>query len=163
MLERLGQKKVSIFMEPLDSVDVLDKMARKGFAATKDATVVGKPTKPTDLSVLPTKCESSSASGVTFDGATRGNTGGAAMRVFIASCATLPSRSFDGKIVHVPYAQLLHADGTPKEAKDIRAILSKAGVPRYVELITVADDPGEAAANYYLLKLMGFADVKVML
>ena len=32
-----------------------------------------------------------------------------------------------------------------------------------VELITVADDPGEAAATYYFLKLMGFADVKVML
>lgn len=29
-------------------------------------------------------------------------------------------------------------------------------------MIRYADDPGDAAANYYLLKLMGFPDVKVM-
>ena len=42
-------------------------------------------------------------------------------------------------------------------------LLSKAGVPRYAELVSVSDDPGEAAANYYLLKLMGFPDVKAVL
>jgi hypothetical protein len=26
----------------------------------------------------------------------------------------------------------------------------------------VSDDPGEAAANYFILKLMGFPDVKVL-
>jgi 3-mercaptopyruvate sulfurtransferase SseA len=39
----------------------------------------------------------------------------------------------------------------------------KAGISRYAELICYSEDPGEAAANYYLLKLMGFPDVKVML
>jgi thiosulfate/3-mercaptopyruvate sulfurtransferase len=41
--------------------------------------------------------------------------------------------------------------------------LSKAGVPRYAPLVTVADDPGEAAALWIVLRLMGYADVKVML
>ena len=41
-------------------------------------------------------------------------------------------------------------------------MLSKAGVPRYAEIVCFSDDPGEAAANYYVLKLMGFADVKVL-
>ena len=36
-------------------------------------------------------------------------------------------------------------------------------MPRYAELVTFAEDPGEAAANYYLLKLMGFPDIKVLL
>ena len=37
----------------------------------------------------------------------------------------------------------------------------KAGVPRYAEIISFSDDPGEAAANYFVFKLMGYPDVKV--
>jgi len=54
-----------------------------------------------------------------------------------------------------------NADGTPKAAKDIWAVLAKAGVPRYAEIVTFADDPGEAAAGYFVFKLMGYPDVKV--
>ena len=39
----------------------------------------------------------------------------------------------------------------------------KAGLPRYAEIISVVDDPGEAAANYFILKRMGYPDVKVLL
>ncbi len=35
-------------------------------------------------------------------------------------------------------------------------------VPRYAELVCFSDDPGEAAANYFILKLMGFPDIKVL-
>jgi 3-mercaptopyruvate sulfurtransferase SseA len=52
--------------------------------------------------------------------------------------------------------------GTPKPAKDIWSILTKAGVPRYAELVCYSEDPGEAAANYFILRLMGFPDVKVL-
>jgi 3-mercaptopyruvate sulfurtransferase SseA len=83
--------------------------------------------------------------------------------VLIASGATMPARTQDGKVVHVPYTDLLNADGTPKAAKDIWNILTKAGVPRYGELVCFSDDPGEAAANYFILKLMGYPDVKVLL
>ena len=50
----------------------------------------------------------------------------------------------------------------PKAAKDIWNILTKAGVPRYAELVFFSDDPGEAAANYFVLKLMGYPDIKVL-
>lgn len=40
-------------------------------------------------------------------------------------------------------------------------LLAKAGVPRDAEIVAFADDPGEAAVNYCVLKLMGFADVKL--
>jgi 3-mercaptopyruvate sulfurtransferase SseA len=63
----------------------------------------------------------------------------------------------------VPYTDLLNPGGTPKLAKDIWNILAKAGLPRHAEIICVADDPGEAAANYFILKLMGFPNVKVLL
>ena len=33
----------------------------------------------------------------------------------------------------------------------------------YAEIICIADDPGEAAANYFFLKLPGYPDVKVLI
>ena len=159
MLENLGQTKVSLFMESLDSVDVLDRLARKAFALTKDATVVGKPTKPADLAIPPARYESLARGAVVVGDARAG----AGTKVYIASGAGVLTRPLEGKVVHVPFSDLLNADRTPKAAKDIWTVLSKAGVPRYAELVTVSDEPGEAAANYYLLKLMGFPDVKVLL
>jgi len=154
LLERLGQNKVSIFVDSLDSVEALDKMAGANFGLTKEATIIGKAAKPTDMAVAP----------VTYVPAPReAQAPGSHPRVFIASGASVPSRAVDGKVVHVPYTTLLKPDGTPKAAKDIWTVLSKAGVPRYAEIVTVSDDPGEAAANYYLLKLMGFADVKALI
>jgi len=50
-----------------------------------------------------------------------------------------------------------------RPAKESWAILTKAGLPRYAEVIVYADDPGEAAVNHFILKLMGYPDVKVLL
>ena len=160
MLERLGQKKVSIFVDSLESVEALDKLARANLGLTKEATLVGKPTKPTDMAVAPATYAPVMKEGVTVDAKAAAS---AQPKVFIASGASVPSRKVEGKVVHVPYTQLLRPDGSPKLAKDIWAVLSKAGVPRYAELVSFSDDPGEAAANYYILKLMGFPDVKVMM
>jgi 3-mercaptopyruvate sulfurtransferase SseA len=160
MLESLGQRKVSILMDSLESVEVLDKMARMNFGLTKEATVVGRPTKPTDMAVPPANYVPAPRDGV----AAGGVTGQAAYpKVYLASGAALPKRAVEGRVVHVPYTDLLKPDGTPKAAKDIWAILSKAGLSRYAEIVSVSDDPGEAAASYYILKLMGFPDVKVMM
>jgi 3-mercaptopyruvate sulfurtransferase SseA len=90
------------------------------------------------------------------------STQGVYPKVLIASGKELPARTLDGKVVHVPYTDLLNADGTPKAAKDIWNILVKAGVPRYAELVCFSDDPGEAAVNYFVLKLMGYPDIKVL-
>ena len=83
-------------------------------------------------------------------------------KVYLASGKTVPVKGQDGKVIHVPYTDLLNPDGTPKAAKDIGSILVKAGLPRYAEIICFSDDPGEAAANYFILKLMGYPDVKVL-
>jgi 3-mercaptopyruvate sulfurtransferase SseA len=149
MLEKMGQKKVSVFMDSLDSVESLDKMARRGFAVTKEPTKVA----PASYTVI-------AREGVTVADAK--GSGGTYPKVFIASGAVAPAKAPDGKVVHVPYTQLLKADGTPKEAKDIWTILTKAGVPRYAELVTFSEDPGEAAVNYFVLKLMGFPDAKML-
>ena len=143
MLEQLGQKKVSVFM------DSMDKWAQLGFAVKKDATVVSPTTYPghfhKDVVI-----------------ATPNSTPGSYPKVFIASGKDVPVEAQDGKVVHVPYTDLLNADGTPKAAKDIWNILAKAGVPRYAELVCFSDDPSEAAVNYFVLKLMGYPDIKVL-
>ena len=84
-------------------------------------------------------------------------------KVYLASGKSLPMKDQDGKVIHVPYADLLKPNGTPKAANEIWDILAKAGLPRYAEIICIADDPGDAAVNYFILKLMGYADVKVLI
>jgi thiosulfate/3-mercaptopyruvate sulfurtransferase len=154
MLESLGQKRVSVFM------DSLDKWVELGFEVTKEATAVGPKKGPGDFSIAPTTYPVSVRKNTVI--ADPGSTQGQYPKVFVASGKNLPARTPDGKLVHVPYSDLVNADGKPKAAKDIWNILVKAGVPRYAELLTFSDDPGEAAANYFVLKLMGFPDVKVL-
>ena len=81
--------------------------------------------------------------------------------VTIASGSSAPPSSAAGRVIHLPYSTLLARDGQPKPASEMWALIEKAGVPRYTELVLVADDIGEAAANYVLLKMMGFAALTV--
>jgi 3-mercaptopyruvate sulfurtransferase SseA len=154
MLEKLGQKKVSVFM------DSTDKWAQLGLAMTKASTVVGPKKVPHDLSIPPTNYPGNFRKDVII--VDPKSTQGLYPKVFIASGKNVPAKAQDGKVVHVPYTDLLNADGTPKAAKEIWNILAKAGVPRYAELVCFSDDPGEAAANYFILKLMGYPDIKVL-
>src|SRR6185369_5372201 len=123
-LEKLGQRKVSIFTDSLDSVDALDRLSRKGFAVTKEATVVGRPQKPTDMAVMPVSYTASVRDGVIAAGE---KPRAVEPVVFIASGAGVPTRQVPGKVIHVPYTQLLRPDGMPKEAKEIWTVLAKAG------------------------------------
>ena len=154
MLESLGQKRISVFM------DSIDKWLELGLEVTKDPTAVGPKKGPGDLSIPPTTYPTNSRKNTVITDAK--STQGLYPKVFIASGKNVPAKAPDGKVVHVPYTDLLNADGRPKAAKDIWKILVKAGVPRYAELVSFSDDPGEAAANYFILKLMGYPDAKVL-
>jgi 3-mercaptopyruvate sulfurtransferase SseA len=153
MLEKAGQKKVSIL------IDSLDQWTKLGFALKTDPTAVGPKKAPNDISIPPTTYPGSGREGILI--ADPKKTRGIYPKVFVASGPNASTRAVDGQAVHLPYTSLLLADGTPKAAKDIWTILVKAGIPRYAEIICYSDDPGEAAANYFLFKLMGFPDVKV--
>jgi len=154
MFEKLGHQKVSVFM------DSLDKWAKLGFAVTKDPTVVGPKTGPGNLSIPPTIYPAGVNPEVIITDVK--DTHGLYPRIFIASGRNLPAKVRDGKVVHVPYTDLLNAGGTPKAAKDIWNILIRAGVPRYAEIVCCSDDPAEAAVNYFILKLMGYPDIKLL-
>lgn len=155
MLESLGQKRVSVF------IDSIDKWLESGLEVTKDATAVGPKKGPGDLSIPPITYPTNARKNTLI--ADPKSTQGLYPKIFVASGKAVPAKTPEGKVVHVPYTDLLNADGRPKAAKDIWNILVKAGVPRYAELVSFSDDPGEAAANYFILKLMGYPDVKVLL
>ena len=153
MLERLGQQRVSILM------DSVDEWGLRGHPLAKEATVVGAKKSPNDVSVPPTAYPLR-ARPVVVNAAEPAR--GAYPRGFIAAGATAPTAAArEGKLVHLPYTTLLNVDRSPKPAKELWSLLSKAGVPRYAEIVCIADTPGEAAAMYYLLRLMGYPDVKV--
>jgi len=154
MLEKLGQKKVSLF------TDSMDTWTKQGQKLKKESTVVGPKKGPRDVSIVPTTYPQNFRKDVVITDTK--STQGIYPKVYIASGKEMPAKSQDGKVVHVPYTDLLNADGTPKPAKDIWNVLAKAGVPRYAELVCISDDPGEAAVNYFVLKLMGFPDIKIL-
>lgn len=154
VLEKLGQKKVTLL------IDSQDQWPQAGLMPTREATAVRPVKGRGDLAIPPTAYAANPRSGIVIADAS--STTAAYPKVFIASGKEPPAKAFDGKVIHVPYTDLLNADGTPKAAKDIWTILNKAGVPRYAELVCFSDDPGEAASNYFVLKLMGFPDAKVL-
>jgi len=155
LLERLGQSKASVLVE------TLERWSAQGYALSKTPTVVGPRKGPGDLAIEPKPYVATTRAGVAVRQA--GTGAGRYPTVYVASGRALPATAPAGTVVHVPSADLVNADGTPKPAKELWAMLTKAGVPRYAELVCVADDPGEAAVTYVVLKLMGYPDVKVLL
>ena len=154
MLEKLGQKKVSILTDSVDDWGI------GGFTLTKEATTVGPRKSPKDLAIPATTYKASVRAGVVTSEVPV--TQGPYPKVYIASGKTMSAKVQDGKVIHVPFTDLVNAEGSPKAAKDIWTVLVKAGLPRYAEIICFADDPGEAAANCFILKLLGYPDVKVL-
>lgn len=154
-LHALGQQRVSILMPSTE------RWAELGHEVTREPTAVGPKKALMDLTIAPTAYAAAPRADTVI--ADPKATQGLYPKVFVASGKALPAQKPDGTVVHLPYTSLLEADGTPKLAKDLWKAIAKAGVPRYAEIVVIGDTPGEAAANLYLLKLMGFADVKVWL
>jgi thiosulfate/3-mercaptopyruvate sulfurtransferase len=144
MLEKIGQKRVSVL------ADSVDDWAFAGFPLDKDAGAAAAP-KAYPVTLRP-GLMTSDAQGAP----------GLYPKVYLASGKALPAKVPDGKVIHVPYTELLNTDGKLKTAMEIWTILTKAGVPRYAEIIAISDDPGEAAANYFILRMMGYPDIKVL-
>ncbi|MEP7156892.1 MAG: rhodanese-like domain-containing protein [Betaproteobacteria bacterium] len=154
MLEKMGQKKISVLTEGVDD------WALGGLQLVKEATTIGKAKSPQDMAVPATTYPVDVRAGIVTADAPRADA--LYPKIYISSGRNVSAKIQDGKILHVPYTDLVNAEGAPKPAKEIWNILVKAGLPRYAEIICFADEPGDAAANYFILKLMGYPDVKVL-
>lgn len=154
-LEKLGQKKISFFPDAADS------WASSGFTILKDSIAFTVKNTEPEKPVATHPYSQHLRPGIIITDTNE--TKGVYPKLFIASGKNLPRHLPAGKLIHLPYTDLLQADGQPLPAKDIWNILTKAGLTRYAEIICLADDPGDAAVNYVVLKLMGFPDIKVWL
>jgi 3-mercaptopyruvate sulfurtransferase SseA len=119
-LERLGQRRVSLLAESFDD------WALAGLPVVKEPTTVGAPKPPQDLAVPPATYRPLAASP---------RPSGPYPAVTLAAGTKAPVAVPAGaKLAHLPYTELLTADGWPKPAKDLWSLLAKAGVPRYGEI-----------------------------
>jgi thiosulfate/3-mercaptopyruvate sulfurtransferase len=130
-LERLGAQRVSVLL------DGPDRWAEQGQEIVRDATPAPR---ATSFPVRPAA---------------------APRALYPALAVHFGSQPPAGGGAHVPYAALLQPDGRPLPAKDLWKAFEKAGVARYASLVARADESGEAAVGYLLLRLMGFPDVSL--
>ena len=153
LLEYLGYNKVSIF------TDSFEKFIQAGGELVKEEINAGQ----TNAKLIPAKSTSISPLNLRNEILIKdtNTTNSFYPKVFIASGKTAPNKIIDGKIINLPYTDFLNNEGRPKAANEIWKILQSAGVPRYAEIICYSDNVGEAAINYFILKLMGFPDLKV--
>jgi thiosulfate/3-mercaptopyruvate sulfurtransferase len=143
LLEMLGQKKVSIFM------DSMEEYKSMGYAFAND-TITSEPVKYIAQNTKEVFINEKNGKGIFED-------------VYIASGENLQEIKPTRKIIHLNYKDFLNPDGSPKAAKDIWTIMKNAGLPRYARIICFSHDPAEAAVNYFIFRLMGFPDIKILI
>jgi len=142
-LEQLGQRSVALLRQSVDEWGLRGQTLSREAAAAKPASYAPRG-KGGALIRQPAESQ------------------GQFPKLYLISGEQRPAGLPAGEVRQLPYRELLQADGSPKPAHEIWALLKKAGVSRYAEIVCVGQRPGEAAANYLLLKLMGFSDVKVL-
>jgi thiosulfate/3-mercaptopyruvate sulfurtransferase len=152
-LEQAGHGRVSVLM------DSVDEWALHGGELTKEPTRVGPPSGPKDFAVPPTRYTPHPREGLLLRDPKTAS--GEYPTVYVAAGRSAPSQRPDGRMVTLPYADLLDSAGRPRPASELWTKIDKAGVPRQARLVVFADDPAEAAVDYYVLRLMGWPDVKV--
>lgn len=156
LLEQLGQRKVSLLLESAEDWEL------RGLQLSREPTRVGARKPPLDPTIAPVDYQARPRAVLMSSAALAAKPPAHGMpRVYLALGLHPPGPELPGKLVHLPYAQLLHAGGKPKPAHELWSLLSKAGLPRHAQVVAIGDDAGEAAIGYYLLRLMGFADVRL--
>lgn len=131
-LQRLGLPRLSIF------VDGLDRWAELGQEVARDVVPAARAT------VFPVRAPAATSRGL-----------------YPTLELHFGARAPAAGSKHLPFNTLLQPDGRPLAAAELWKVFEKAGIGRYTSLVASADDAGEAAVGYVLLKLMGFPDVSM--
>jgi rhodanese-related sulfurtransferase len=108
MLEKVGQKKTSVFMDSMDG------WAKQGFTVAKNPTAVGPRKAPGDLTIEPKTYPLNVRNGLVISDPASSQ--GPYPKVFIASGRNLPA-SPDGKTVQC--RPDLNPDGTPRPRRNL--------------------------------------------
>lgn len=159
MLQYIGQAKASI------AADDMEGWSNKGGKATTDPVVVQPRQMKFDLALPPTEYQVKIAPAIkASENAPKGH---AYPQILIASGETSTPRQVtekDQTIIHLPASQTLLQEGGLKSAADLyKHFLVENKVPRLAEIICYADDPADAALNWFALTMIGYPNVKVLL
>lgn len=153
--EQLGHGKVSLLM------DSVEDWAYRGQETTRQPTRVGMPSAPGEITVPPAMYPQRSApSKLTSES---DGPSGEFPRVWVDAGRAAGTPPPTGRVLRLPYTELLGERNLPKPAPELWNIMDKAGVPRHAEVVVMADDAAEAAVAYVVFKLMGWPDLKVAL
>lgn len=158
IFDQLGHKKVSVLSQTLRQWEGL------GYPLTDKPTRIAPQRLRFDLAIAPLTYRPARTRPrlIRQLGETRGR-----YPKLIVDCGDVPVTKIPGDAgeqrLHMPVANLLLSHSGVKSAADISASLEQHGVQRYAEIITVARDPADAAAMYFILGLMGYPDVKVLI
>lgn len=84
--------------------------------------------------------------------------------VYLDSGAAKSAKQPAGIVVHLPSSKVLADDGILKGAPELFTLFMQENkLSRLSEVVCIADDPADAALNWYALTLMGFPKVSIRL
>ena len=156
ILDNVGHKKVSVFSQ------TLVQWQTEGYPVTDKPTVVAPKKLRFDLAIPPVVYQARPTSQLIIR--QRSDSRGLYSKLIIESGPKVSARTATAgseRCVHLPASTCFSPDGGVKSAAEITAQLDAHGIHRFAEIITTAKDPADAAALYFVLRLLGYPDVKV--
>lgn len=153
-LEYLGQRAVSVGIESLRDWE------NQGHRPVKTPPELGKKRVPFDLIIEPSPYKPSLRSALRADLKKVPDF----PRIFIASGPVPPKNTPPGEMMHIHSARALKPEGGLLDAGALYTLFSENyKIPKLAEIVCVADDPADAALNWFAMKQLGYPNVTVLL
>lgn len=154
MLEYMGQGNVSI------AVSDMAGWQESGGKAEKTPTVVREREVRFDLALQPTNYAVGVDKAMIADGPVKSSF----PVIYVASGSKATASAPDAdRMIHLPASAVLDANGLKSSAELYDHFEVNNKLPRAAQIVCVADDPADAAVNWFALKMIGFPQVKVYL
>lgn len=154
MLEYIGLPKVSMATEDFDNYTKV-----RGYRAEKKPTVVQAKTQPIDMAVEPADIK------LNLQSTMVANLKSTPVypRVFVDSGDTPSTRKVDGEVKHIPASKIMDNGNLMAPPKLYAHFFDTNKLHKLAEVVVYADDPADAALNWFALKQMGYPNVTMLL
>jgi len=156
LMEYFGHEKVSVYKDGFAS------WSSSGYNVTQDDTIITEQTHAFDVAVSPKTYN------ISFQNQKRladkeEPVLGVFPKVWIVSSEKVPENVPADDYVHIPWGDNMYGDDKIKSAADLWGIYEEAGVSKFSEVVCYSNSIQEAAFTYFVLKLLGFPNVRVYL
>ncbi len=152
-LKYLGQSAASIGTEPISAWTAM------GLKTESKPTVVRPPQVRFDMAIAPVDYKPKLQSALIADL----NKAPVYPRIFVASGDNLAALPVNGTVKHIPASQTLENGALRNWIVLYDHYFRKNELPKMAEVVCYADDPADAALNWFVLKQIGYPNVTVLL